>query len=57
MKQVLSYELAPIPTSMFEGETRDLYVAKSKSTLKNKLQVAQSARATGQPDAIANTEE
>ena len=26
------------------------------STLNNKLQVAQSARATGQPDAIVNTE-
>ena len=37
---------------MFEEKTRDLRIAKSKSILKNKLQVEQSARATGQPDAI-----
>ena len=50
--QSLSYELASVPTSMFEEKTRDLHIAKSKSILKNKLQVEQSARATGQPDAI-----
>ena len=50
--QVLSYELASVPTSMFEGKTRDLLIAKSKSILKNKLQVEQSARASGQPDAL-----
>ena len=44
--------LAPVPTSMFEGKTRDLRIAKSKSILKSKLQVEHSARATGQPDAI-----
>ena len=33
-------------------KTRDLRIAKSKSILKNKLQVEQSAHATGQPDAI-----
>ena len=43
--------LVPVPTSMFE-ETRDLRIAKSKSILKNELQVEQSARATGQPDTI-----
>ena len=52
MEQILSYELAPVPTSMFEEKTRDLRFAKSKSILKNKLQVEQSACATGQPDAI-----
>ena len=52
MKEILSYELAPVPTSVFEGETRDVRIAKAKSTLKNKLQVAQSARATGKPHAI-----
>ena len=51
VEQILSYELASVPTSMFE-ETRDLHIAKSKSILKNKLQVEQLARATGQPDAI-----
>ena len=35
-----------------EEKTRDLRIAKSKSILKNKLKIEQSARATGQPDAI-----
>ena len=52
VEQILSYELTPVPTSMFEGKTRDLRIAKSKSILKNKLQVEQSAHATGQADAI-----
>ena len=55
VKQILIYELAPVPTSMFEGKTRDVRVAKAKSTLKNKLQVAQSAHATEQPDATVST--
>ena len=41
VKQILSYELAPVPTIMFEGKTRDVRIAKAKSTLNNKLQVAQ----------------
>ena len=49
---ILSYELASVPTSMFNEKMRKLRIAKSKSILKNKLQVEQSARATGQPDAI-----
>ena len=52
MEQILSYELAPVPTSMFEGKTRDLRIAKSKSILMNTLQVEQSARAIGQLDAL-----
>ena len=52
VKQILSYELAPVPTSMFEEKTRDLRIAQSKSILKNKLQVKQSACATGQPDTL-----
>ena len=52
VEQILRYELAPVPTLMFEEKTRDLRIAKSKSILKNKLQVEQSACATGQPDAI-----
>ena len=51
VKQILIYELALVPTSMFEKKTRDVHMAKSKSTLKNRLQVAQFSRATG-PDAI-----
>ena len=50
MEQILSCELAPVPTSRFEEKIRDLRIA--KSILKNKLQVDQSTRATGQPDAI-----
>ena len=50
-EQVPSYELAPVPTSMFEGKTRDQCITKSKSILKNTLPIEQSARATGQPDA------
>ncbi len=52
VEYILSYELASVPTSMFDEITRNLRIAKSKSLLKNKLQVKQSARATGQPDAI-----
>ena len=52
VEQILSYELAPVPTTMFEEKTRDLCIAKFKSIHMNKLQVEQSARATGQPDAI-----
>ena len=52
MEHILSYELVPVPTSMFDEKTWKLHIAKSKSILKNKLQVEQSARATGQRDAI-----
>ncbi len=52
VEYILSYELASVPTSMFDEITRNLRIAKSKSLLKNKLQVEQSARATGQPDVI-----
>ena len=51
VEHILSYELAPVPTSMFDEITRKLRIAKS-TILKNKLQAEQSARATGQPDAI-----
>ncbi len=45
VEYILSYELASVPTSMFDEITRNLRIAKSKSLLKNKLQVEQSARA------------
>ena len=38
VEQILSYELAPVLTSMFEEKTRDLRSAKSKS--KNKEQTS-----------------
>ena len=53
VEHILSYELAPVPTSMFDEKTRKLHIAKSKSIPKNKLQVEQSACATEQLDAIA----
>ena len=34
VEQIHSYELAPVPISMFEEKTRDLRIAKSKSILK-----------------------
>ncbi len=53
VEYILSYELASVPVSMFDEITRNLRITKSKSSLlKNKLLVEQSARATGQPDAI-----
>ena len=52
VEQILSYELATVHIAMLDEKTRDMRIAKSKSILKNKLQVEQSVRATGQPDAI-----
>ena len=43
IKDVLSYELAPVPTSMFET-TGEMRAATSKSSLKRQLQVEVSAR-------------
>ena len=40
---VLSHELAPVPTAMFD-ETGEMRISKSKSTLKKQLQVEVSAR-------------
>ena len=51
VEHILSYELAPVPTSMFDEKMRKLHIiAKSTSILKNKVQAEQSARATGQLD-------
>ena len=52
VEHILSSELAPVPTSMFDETMRKLRIAKSKSILQNKLQVEQSALATAPPDAI-----
>ena len=43
IKQLLSYELSPVPTAMF-SESGDMRVAKSKSVLKKALQKEVSAR-------------
>ena len=45
LKELLAYELAPIPTSLF-SENGSMRVAKSKSVLKQLLKVDVSARAT-----------
>ena len=45
IKAVLSYELAPVPTSMFDP-TGEMRAATSKSSLKQQLQVEVSARTT-----------
>ena len=50
VEHILSYEQAPVPTSMFDEKSRKLRIA--KSILQNKIQVEQSASATGQPDGI-----
>ena len=46
IKDVFGHELAPVPTSMFDG-TGDMRIAKSKSPLKKILQVEVSARVAG----------
>ena len=51
IKHVLSHELAPIPTALFD-EFGDMRTAKSKSSLKNQLQVKVSERTTGAIDAL-----
>ena len=43
LKQVFQHELAPVPTSMFK-DNGDMRITKTKSTLKNKLQVKQPVR-------------
>lgn len=51
MKEVLSYELAAVPSSMF-NEAGEMRITKSKSTLKTKLQVELTDRRSILPDAI-----
>ena len=51
MKDVLEYELCPVPASLFD-ENGDMRIAKSKSTLKNKLQVQHSGRQVQRPDKV-----
>jgi hypothetical protein len=48
LNQVLRYELAPVPTSMFDDKGL-LKIPKSKSTLKRKLQVEMSSRLATNP--------
>ena len=43
MKDVLEYELSPVPTSLYE-DNGEMRIMKSKSTLKRKLQIEHSNR-------------
>ena len=49
LSDVLQYELAPVPASMF-AENREMRIAKKKATLKKNLQVETPSRLTPQPD-------
>ena len=49
LNKVLQYELAPVPTSMFDDDGL-MRTPKSKSTLKRKLQVEMSSRLATNPD-------
>lgn len=51
LKTLFQHELAPLPTSMFD-DNGNMRIATSKSILKRKLQVVQSARASLKPDVI-----
>ena len=51
MKDVMQYELAGVPPSMFD-ETGEMRITKSKSTLKTKLQVDLTERRSIPSDAI-----
>ena len=51
LQDVMKYELAPIPTSIFE-ENGDMHITKTKSVLKKKLQVEISDRMCSTPSAI-----
>ena len=50
-KNMFSYELAPVPTSMFEDDGQ-MRTSKNKSDLKRKLQIEIPTRKTGIPDVV-----
>jgi hypothetical protein len=55
VRSVMKYELAPIPTSLFDGTKNqpEMRIAKAKATIKRALQVEHSSRVfTSQPDAV-----
>lgn len=51
LKALFGFELAPLPTSLFNN-SGDLRIAKTKSTLKKKLKVDLSERTSMKPDVI-----
>ena len=51
MNKAMKHELSPIPTSLFDDQG-DMHIAKSKSTLKNKLQVVAEGQGEATVDAV-----
>ena len=51
LQDLFNYELAPLPTSMFD-DNGNMRISTSKSVLKNKLQVTKSTRASIKPNVI-----
>lgn len=51
LKDIMSHELAPVPTAMFD-DNGDMRIATSKSILKKKLQITQPTRSAEKPDTI-----
>ena len=51
LNDVLKYELAAVPTSIFDGNSGELRISKSKSILKRRLQVEVTNPSRGTGDA------
>ena len=52
LNDVLKYELAAVPTSIFDGNSAELRISKSKSILKRRLQVEVTNPSRGTGDAV-----
>ena len=52
LNDVLKYELAAVPTSIFDKKSGELRISKSKSILKQRLQVAVTNPSRGTGDAV-----
>ena len=52
LNDVLKYELAAVPTSIFDGNSGELRISKSKSILKRRLQVEVTNPSRGTGDAV-----
>ena len=51
LQELFKHELSPVPTAMFDDDG-EMRIAKSKSVLKNKLQIEQSARQVHNPGVV-----
>ena len=52
LNDVLKYELAAVPTSIFDEKSGELRISKSKSILKRRLQVEATNPSRGTGDAV-----